>query len=753
MAGTRSALIVATYAYDDPGLTRLRAPGRDADALAEVLADPDIGGFEVETVVNQPWHQVSLAVARFFQKRKPDDLLLLHFSCHGVKDDSGELYFAAKDTQLDLLEASAVPSTFVNKTMDRSRAGRILLLLDCCYSGAFARGLTAKGTNTVDIKERLGGRGRAVITASSALQYAFEGDVLDSSTEAAGPSVFTSALVRGLQTGEADRDLDGWVSLGELYAYVHDEVTRVTPDQTPKKWEFEIEGDLHVARRGAPVKTPSPLPEPILESMGSLLNWERESAIQPLRMLLTGNHPGRALAARLALEEMAAHDDSDRVKAAARAVLGGIVVPAPRSEVVLPAAETKTAAEPEIEIEAKTPPEPDPEPEPEPDVGPELETQAAPETEVQPEAKAEPEPEPKPGPVLVPEAQPQQPPPPVVDPGPAPPPEPDPTTPGPTPNWRLLGVVAACVVVAVVLVIVVIQLNSGDDTGGGDSGDGSSEPTLPDTVALLTRVNDEGDRQLIGVDTDSGDVQVVVDDPAYELPTISPDRKWLVYLEGDGDGRVPRLARVNGSDSQLLLDDQMTQECPFTSRPAWSPDGSMLAFVCLSADQSRTGLWTVNRDGSEVRELLDSGQPMQGPTWGDDGRIYYVAAGESEGDPSKIWAVPEDGEGEATPLTDDEDGWDSHVDWSDGGVFFLRSSSPQAPGDAMFVTPDGVTEALSGSGTLESPTAAPEGKSAVWLEVSSDDEELSTLWVQREGEDEPTELLTGDLGPPAWGSR
>ena len=347
MTGTRSALIVATYAYDDPGLTRLRAPGRDADALADVLADPNIGGFDVETVVNQPWHQVSLAVARFFQKRKPDDLLLVHFSCHGVKDDSGELYFAARDTQLDLLEASAVPSTFVNKTMDRSRAGRILLLLDCCYSGAFARGLTAKGSDAVDIKERLGGRGRAVITASSALQYAFEGDVLDSSTEASSPSVFTSALVRGLQTGEADRDLDGWVSLDELYAYVHDEVTRVTPDQTPKKWEFEIEGDVHVARRGAPVTTPSPLPAPILESMDSLLNWERESAVQPLRMLLQGDHPGRALAARLALEEMAAHDDSDRVKAAARAVLVGVVVPAPRSETVLPDTRTTTVTESE----------------------------------------------------------------------------------------------------------------------------------------------------------------------------------------------------------------------------------------------------------------------------------------------------------------------------------------------------------------------------------------------------------------------
>jgi uncharacterized caspase-like protein len=154
MAGSRSALIVATYAYDDPGLTRLRAPARDAEALAEVLGDPDIGGFDVQSVVNQPWHEVNLAVARFFQNRKPADLLLVHFSCHGVKDDSGELYFAATDTKLDLLEATGVPSSFVSRTMDRSRAGRVLLLLDCCYSGAFARGMTPRATGSVDVNDR-----------------------------------------------------------------------------------------------------------------------------------------------------------------------------------------------------------------------------------------------------------------------------------------------------------------------------------------------------------------------------------------------------------------------------------------------------------------------------------------------------------------------------------------------------------------------------------------------------------------------
>jgi uncharacterized caspase-like protein len=82
----RSALIIASDDYTDAGLKRLRAPASDARALAAVLRDPGIGDFEVRTLLNEPAHEVNLAVEEFFADRHADDLLLLHFSCHGVKD-------------------------------------------------------------------------------------------------------------------------------------------------------------------------------------------------------------------------------------------------------------------------------------------------------------------------------------------------------------------------------------------------------------------------------------------------------------------------------------------------------------------------------------------------------------------------------------------------------------------------------------------------------------------------------------------
>jgi len=349
MDGNRSALIIASDSYTDPGLQRLRAPASDAQALAGVLRDPDIGGFQVRTLLNEPAHEVTLAVEEFFADRRPDDLLLLHFSCHGVKDEGGELYFAAANTRMRRLAATAVPAEFVNRRMGRSRSRRIVLLLDCCYAGAFERGMTARAGAGMDIEEQFGGRGRAVITASSAMEYAFEGDELADARQQA-PSVFTSALVEGLETGEADRDQDGLVALDELYDYVYDRVRAVTPNQTPGKWTFGVQGELVIARRSRPVTTPAPLPPELQEAADSPFAGVRAGAVPELARLLRSRHAGLALAARLTLEGLA-DDDSRATAATAAAALAAAAAADP--------AAPQPAAEPaQPELVAEPPPAP-----------------------------------------------------------------------------------------------------------------------------------------------------------------------------------------------------------------------------------------------------------------------------------------------------------------------------------------------------------------------------------------------------------
>jgi len=357
MAGRRSALIVANDEYQDAGLGRLRAPTRDAEALARVLGDPAIGGFEVDVVANQPEYRLRRTIGAFFTNRSRDDLLVLHFSCHGVKDDSGQLYFATTDTELDSLDTTAVPADFVNRHMSRSHSRRIVLLLDCCYSGAFGRGMMAKAGTGVELPERFEGRGRIVLTASSAMEYAFEATEL--ARDDGRPSVFTQALVRGLETGEADGDGDGRVSVDELYDYVYEQVLAETPKQTPGRWNFEVAGDLLIARSPSP--RPVDLPAELQQAVQHPIARVRLGAVEELDQLLGGNHVGLALAARTTLERLAA-DDSQLVSSRVRTVLTERQVeerspsPAPPASLVPPTTAATTKAPERVE----TRPEPAP---------------------------------------------------------------------------------------------------------------------------------------------------------------------------------------------------------------------------------------------------------------------------------------------------------------------------------------------------------------------------------------------------------
>ena len=171
----RYALIVANSDYDDRKLQKLRAPAADAARLAAVLANPEIGGYEVDVAIDEAQPQLTRRIARFFSNRRPDDLLVVHFSCHGVKDERGELYLAAKDTETGyMLGATGISSTWLREQIDRSRSKRIVVLLDCCYSGAAPFGMHRRAGDEVNVKDHFEGRGRFVITASNATEYSYE---------------------------------------------------------------------------------------------------------------------------------------------------------------------------------------------------------------------------------------------------------------------------------------------------------------------------------------------------------------------------------------------------------------------------------------------------------------------------------------------------------------------------------------------------------------------------------------------------
>src|SRR6201996_3377542 len=332
MSGQRKALIVASDQYEQEGLRNLVAPAADAEALAGVLGDPQIGDFYVQVVRNEPSHVIQARIEDLLSESRPDDVLLLHFSCHGLKSDSGELFFAATNTRPNRLGSTAVSADFVQRCMRASRSRTIVLLLDCCYGGAFAQGVTVRAAGDVNVLDSFpadrtgGGRGRAVITASTAMEYAFEGEQLTDG-QPRQPSLFTTALTEGLATGDADRDEDGWVSLNELYEYVFDAVQDRNPNQTPSR-QVDMQGELYLARSQRRRIQAAPLPADLQAAMTDQNMYTRLGAVSELQARLHGENLAAAAGAYNALAGLA-NDIRYVAEPAAAAVAGAAIRPDP----------------------------------------------------------------------------------------------------------------------------------------------------------------------------------------------------------------------------------------------------------------------------------------------------------------------------------------------------------------------------------------------------------------------------------------
>ena len=247
--GRRVALLIAVETYADQSLAQLRAPADDAAAFRDVLADPALGGFDVTSVIDADAQQIRLAVDGFLTDCRPNDLALVYLSCHGLMDARRRLYFAATDTLKDRLAPTGLEGDWLLDQLEECRARRQVVILDCCFSGAFAAG--AKGTEDLRLGDHFvgQGRGRVVLTASRATEYSFEGTPIPGSV--LPRSVFTGALVAGIHSGAADTDNDGYVSVDDAYAYAFDELRTKGAPQTPQRWLYGAEGSIVLARNPA----------------------------------------------------------------------------------------------------------------------------------------------------------------------------------------------------------------------------------------------------------------------------------------------------------------------------------------------------------------------------------------------------------------------------------------------------------------------------------------------------------------------
>ncbi|MFC6092658.1 caspase family protein [Saccharothrix lopnurensis] len=262
------ALVIGIDRYSATRIPALKCAVNDASEVSRRL---ESAGFDVVTLTDGSatrqdiyWQ---LEVGLNERVRDTDDPIIIYWSGHGMSDlrDSADsdrgwsTFLLPHDADIDQPLASALPVHQVWALLNRLKTRRLLVMLDTCFSGAFAGdsrgfsiGARGGGKEFTDDFLRMEGHGRVVISACGPNEVAREDD-------RQGHGHFTrsvlSVLERGLDHGTRH------ARVTTLVSDVRDVVRRETRDrQTPS---------LHVAAQGADWSIPLPPPAPYQPPMPS----------------------------------------------------------------------------------------------------------------------------------------------------------------------------------------------------------------------------------------------------------------------------------------------------------------------------------------------------------------------------------------------------------------------------------------------------------------------------------------------------
>ena len=145
---------------------------------------------------------------------------------------------------------------------------------------------------------------------------------------------------------------------------------------------------------------------------------------------------------------------------------------------------------------------------------------------------------------------------------------------------------------------------------------------------------------------------------------VTPDGKQVVYATCEYPPDLPRAA-LTGAEGAFRFDYELavvgldgqaprrlTRHRDFDNYPAWSPDGTRVAFVSNRDVPDiekiwRAGLYTMAADGADMRRLAPGlgGVAWQPPAWSPDGRSLAVAGVEPGGAGHGLYQVHTDGAG------------------------------------------------------------------------------------------------------------
>lgn len=212
---------VSNYSH----MHRLTCAANDAMDIAEVLR----GGASqarVKLLVDAAATRAAVmsSLAWLAINARSEDTAIVYFSGHSGRQSEHadcKSYFCPVEASSANIERTCISSDELTEALRAIRSGRLVVLLDTCYSGGLGEprnsGSLNFGLNCRDVEGLVEGYGRVIIAASRPDELAWE-------VSAMRNGLFTTYLLRGLRGQVAQADGTIWVS--EIFSYVSRSVRR-----------------------------------------------------------------------------------------------------------------------------------------------------------------------------------------------------------------------------------------------------------------------------------------------------------------------------------------------------------------------------------------------------------------------------------------------------------------------------------------------------------------------------------------------